>query len=110
MKCQLCGNDVNRLTRDTEGLEVCADCHEQVEGFRPEGEDLEDVTIMMDPRMLRALEAKSDVEGFTDVTTYIHSILFREAVAMYLEELGVLECPEQEAAFTRELREWLVRR
>jgi hypothetical protein len=73
-------------------------------------EELEEVTVRMDPRMLRALEAQADVEGFSDVSTYIHTILFREAVAVYLEELGELEGPEQEVAFTRELRDWLVRR
>jgi hypothetical protein len=73
-------------------------------------EELEEVTVSMDPRMLHALEAQADVEGFSDVGTYIHTILFREAVAVYLEELGELEGPEQEAAFTRELRDWIVRR
>jgi len=73
-------------------------------------EELEEVTVSMDPRMLRALEVQADVEGFSDVGTYIHTILFREAVAVYLEELGELEGPEQEAAFTRELRDWLVKR
>jgi hypothetical protein len=73
-------------------------------------EGLEEVTVSMDPRMLRALEVQADVEGFSDVGTYIHSILFRQAVAVYLEELGELEGPEQEAGFTRELRDWLVRR
>lgn len=84
--------------------------HDDVSEYLEELEQLEDVTVMMDPRMLRALEAQADVQGFSNVVTYIHTILFREAVAVYLEELGELEGPEQEAAFTRELRDWLVRR
>jgi hypothetical protein len=84
--------------------------HDDVSEYLEELEELEEVTVRMDPRMLRALEAQADVEGFSDVSTYIHTILFREAVAVYLEELGELEGPEQEAAFTRELRDWLVRR
>lgn len=84
--------------------------HDDVSEYLEELEELEEVSIKMDPRMLRALEAQADVEGFSNVETYIHTILFREAVAVYLEELGELEGPEQEAAFTRELRDWMVRR
>lgn len=109
MKCQCCGDEVDQLINVSENLAFCRECyHETNAGGRKPQSEL--VTITMDSRMLRALEAQADVEGFSDVGVYIHTILFREAVAVYLEELGELEGLEQEAAFTRELRDWLVRR
>lgn len=105
MKCQHCGEEVDQLVNVSGNLDLCRDCYHETKGS-----ELEEVTVRMDFRMIRALEAQADVEGFSDVSTYIHTILFREAVAVYLEELGELEGPEQEAAFTRELRDWLVRR
>jgi hypothetical protein len=70
----------------------------------------EEVIIRMDSRMLRQLEAQALFEGFSDVDNFIFTILFRDAVAVYLENLGELERLEQDAAFTREIRDWLVRR
>jgi hypothetical protein len=72
--------------------------------------ELEEITIRLDSRMLRQLEAQAFFEGFKDVDNFIHTILFRDAVAVYLENLGELDRLEQEAAFTREIRDWLVRR
>jgi len=112
MKCELCGHDVERLFPVLEcNMDLCPSCYEGIEGEPPDTRDelppLEGVTIRMDARMLRTLEGQADVEGFSSVECYLHTIIFRVAVTTWLEDLAEPETEEEQAAFTREMKDWL---
>lgn len=117
MKCELCGHTFDRLFKSLEcNLDLCPDCYEGVEGERPEMRTpkempaVEGVTIRMDARMLRTLEKQSEIQGFMHVEAYIHAVLFPEAVKAYLEDIADPETVEEEAAYVRELKDWLIYR
>jgi len=109
-KCDLCGHEVERLFKSID-CELCPSCFESVEGEEPDTRaelpPIEPLTVPMDARMLRALEGQADIEGFVSVEAYAHSILYLVAVKVFLEDLADPETVEEEAAFTRELRDWL---
>jgi hypothetical protein len=65
------------------------------------------LSISMDERMLDVLKTQAQTEGFINVEAWSHFVLFRLAVAAKLEDLADPETPDEEAAFTREMREWL---
>lgn len=118
-ECPLCGNKVQRLFIATEGgddesevsYEVCASCYEDIEGSPPEMRskmpEMASVTISMDKRMLNHLFAQSQIEGYLDVAGYLHTIIFREAAKLWLENLADPETVEEQAEFVQEMKDWM---
>jgi hypothetical protein len=69
--------------------------------------EITQLSISMDRRMFDVLKAQAQIEGFINVQALCHTILFRFAVAAKIEDLADPETPEEEAAFTQEIRGWL---
>lgn len=92
-------------------LHVCRECYELIEGESPveisRSPKKQSFTISINRNMAAVLQMKSAMLGYLSIIDFIHAILFREAVASHLEDLGEQEIEEQEAAFTREMRDWL---
>jgi len=120
MKCDLCGNDAAYLldiTDENTGrtLSVCKGCSDLVDSddddgypeFENPNRETAQLSITMDRRMFDVLSAQAEIEGFINVQGLCHTILFRFAVAAKIEDLADPETPEEEAAFTHEMRGWL---
>lgn len=117
-ECPLCGNRVQRLFIALEGdedsevsYEVCSSCYEDIEGAAPDRRTrfppMEEIVIRMDSRMKSKLDCQSQIEGFLDLSVYLHTIIFREAVKIWLEDMAEPETVEEQTAFVQEMRDWL---
>ena len=124
MKCDWCELETSYLLditdeRTGKTLQVCKKCNDDiinrlddlVDDDVPPYEDPDRettvVSITMDSRMWYVLKSQAEIEGFINVQALCHTILFRFAVAAKIEDLADPETPEEEAAFTHEIRGWL---
>lgn len=113
-KCMLCGAERKKLftVRPDGGisatnLKVCESCHYELEADDEPSGSLSSINVEMNSRMLNKLSIQAQIEGFGTVEHYLHSIIFREAAKIWLEDLPDLQTPEEESAFVQGLKDWM---